>query len=218
MKQSVYVIGVLCCLFNGMAHAQHEGVHKGDIIDIQGEKAMVFHVDEEGHGSAVNINAFRGHKSPWCKDKKIVNRVQTVSEADGMANTQAVYEFCTSQGVSLSQFPVFEWCKSLGEGWYIPSAQQMEALVNFWLGNEQEYDWSDDENDTTEELSKQELDERIMKAGGTPFISGMYTSTKSIDGGISVIGFDMITHASLFIVVPNSRIGGNNTGRAFYDF
>ena len=201
-----------------MVHAQYEGVHKGDIIDIQGEKAMVFQTDEDGHGTAVNIKAFRGNKSPWCAEKKMVNRVQTVSETDGMVNTQTICEFCSSNGVPISIFPVFAWCKSLGEGWYIPSAQQMETLVNFWLRNEQEYDWDDDENGNVEEISKQEIDERFISAGGIPLSSGMYTSTKSTDGNIFAIGIDMITHTSFFTAVPNSKIGSSTIGRAFYDF
>ena len=223
------IICVLCCTLWGAAHAQFENVRKGDIIEINGTKALVFAIDGEGHGSAMCVNALRGRKDAWCADKKAANIVNAYSETDGMANTQAVYDYAQSNGINLSQFPAFEWCHSLGEGWYIPAVKQMEAFVNFILGNEQEFDWdSEDEFElNTEDLTTKSINESMLEAGGIPFISsvagsivtmGVYTSTKTDSNMVYIYEMDQKKNVWRFRKVAPSSIGKYTIGRAFYDF
>ena len=136
-----FIICALCYLLGGVAQAQFENVKKGDIIEINGTKAIVFYTDGNGHGSAMSVNALRGKDDAWATKKKDAYNIPAYSETDGMANTQAVYNYANASGVSLANFPAFEWCSRLGANWYIPSIKQMESFVNYFLGNEQEYDW-----------------------------------------------------------------------------
>lgn len=223
------VLCALCCTLWGAAHAQFENVHKGDIIEINGTKALVFAVDGEGHGSAMSVTALRGKKDAWCADKKAAINVNTYSETDGLANTQAVYDYAQSNGISLSQFPAFEWCNSLGEGWYIPSVKQMETFVNFILGNEQEFDWDDEDEFelNTEDISTKSINARMLEAGGIPFISsatgqivtmGVYTSTKADNDKVYLYEMDQKKNVWRFRKVAPSSIGKYTVGRAFYDF
>lgn len=223
-------ICALCCLFWGAAQAQFENVNKGDIIEIDGTKAIVFRVDGNGHGSAMSINALRGKKDAWATSKKDGYKIPAYSETDGMANTQAVYNYAKSNGISLSNFPAFEWCNRLGSNWYIPSTKQMEVFVNYILGNEQEYDWdSEDEIEMdVQNLSTKEINERILEAGGIPFISstpsggfatmGIYTSTKNSDNKVYVYTMDPKKNMWSFKKVSISSIGKYMMGRAFIDF
>ena len=222
-------ICALCCLFCGMAHAQFEDVKKGDIIEINGTKAIVFRVDGNGHGSAMSINALRGREDAWATKKKDANNIPAYSETDGMANTQAVYDYARSNGISLSNFPAFEWCNSLGPSWYIPSIKQMEMFVNYILGNEQEYDWdSEDEMEMdVESLTTKEINERILDAGGVPFIAntisggwtmGVYTSTKNSDNKVYVYTMNPKKNMWSFKKMSISSIGKFMMGRAFIDF
>ena len=224
------LVCALCYLLCGTAHAQFENVRKGDIIEIDGVKAIVFKTDGNGHGSAMSISALRGRKDVWATSKKEASNIPAYSETDGMANTQAVYDYAKTKGVSLSNFPAFEWCSRLGPQWYIPSVKQMEAFVNYILGNEQEYDWdSGDELDMdAESLTTKEINERIREAGGVPFISntpsgsfatmGIYTSTKNSDNKVYVYTMDPKKNMWSFKKVSISSIGKYMMGRAFIDF
>lgn len=223
------VLCALCCTLWGATHAQFDNVHKGDIIEINGTKALVFAVDGEGHGSAMSVTALRGRKEAWCADNKAANSVNAYSETDGMANTQAVYDYAQSNEISLSQFPAFEWCNTLGEGWYIPSVKQMESFVNFILGNEQEFDWdSEDEFElNSEDLTTKSINESMLEAGGIPFISsvsgsivtmGVYTSTKTDNNKVYIYEMNQNKNVWRFRKVAPSSIGKYTIGRAFYDF
>ena len=223
-------ICVLCCLICGMAQAQFENVRKGDIIEIDGVKAIVFKTDGNGHGSAMSISALRGKKNAWATSKKDAYNIPAYSETDGMSNTQAVYNYAKSNGISLSNFPAFEWCNRLGPNWYIPSIKQMEAFVNYILGNEQEYDWDSEEEISmdAENVTTKEINDRILEAGGVPFISsapsgsfmsfGTYTSTKTHDNKVYVYGMDSKKNMWSFKKIPPSSIDKYTMGRAFINF
>lgn len=224
---------ILLCFvlfFCGTAQAQFEDVKKGDIIEIKGVKAIVFKVDGNGHGSAMTITALRGKKNAWCADKNLFEELPSYSDTDGLANTLAIYRYMEQNNLNLSLLPAFEWCRSLGEGWYIPSVNQLEAFVNYILGNEQEYDWDSEEEFGMDEenVSTKEINERITQEGGVPFIAnanstmptsmGVYTSTKSSDNKIYVYEFLPKKNTFRFKKVRLSYINIYTMGRAFYDF
>lgn len=211
------------------AQAQFKNVHKGDIIEIGGVKAMVFFVSGDGHGSAITVDVFRGSKSPWCIKKKIAEDVSCTSLSDGMANTQAIYDYVKQKGISLSTFPVFEWCHSLGDSWYIPSMKQMETFVNFFLGNDQEYDWdSEEEYEMGDGIDQKELNNRLLDADGFPFSSstfsgsfakiGVYTSSKTDDNDVYMYEMNSSKNTWRFRKVSVSSLGTFTTGRAVIDF
>ena len=65
MKRLLFVFLSVCC---ATAHAQFSNVNIGDIININGTKAIVYQVDETGsHGTAMSINCLRGVSDSWCK-------------------------------------------------------------------------------------------------------------------------------------------------------
>lgn len=220
----------LCCLIFGVAHAQFENVKKGDIIDIGGTKAIVFYTDGNGHGSAMSIIALRGRDNAWASKKKYANSISAYSETDGMANTQAVYEYARTNGINLSEFPAFEWCSRLGPGWYIPSVKQMEAFVNYILGNEQEYDWDSDDEFGMDagSVTTKDINDRIIEEGGVPFIAnvisgsylsmGVYTSTKNKDNKVYVYEMNPNKNVWAFKKYAPMAIDNYTMGRAFYDF
>ena len=108
MSRFYFVWLILLALISIPSLAQTESVRKGDIIDIGGVKAIVFSLDEYGHGTAMTINALRGKKDPWCSDKKIINEIVDNSKTDGLANTVAIIDYCEANSVPISLFPAFE--------------------------------------------------------------------------------------------------------------
>lgn len=220
---------VLCSLFTWAAYAQYEGVNKGDIIDINGIKALVFSIDEDGHGMAMAVKALRGKKNVWGQNAKILSQIDATN-SDGEVNTKAVYDYVDSGVCQLSEFPVFAWCKSMGEGWFLPSRDDLEIFVNYYYGNEQDFDWdSDSDSDVDlESLSTIEINEKLISAGGIPFLGNRYagaistfgvvTSTKSLDNKVIVFQFDEKKNTFRFKEITATRLDTFVNCRAFYKF
>ncbi len=96
----------------------------GDIYDRDGLRGIVVLVEDDGeHGLLLSL---KGSTKKYSEEDGIFH---TDSETDGMANTQAIYAYAKNHG-GLEQFPLFEWCAGLGEGWYIPSYYE---LANIWV-------------------------------------------------------------------------------------
>lgn len=55
---------------------------------------------------------------------------------DGWANMQAVAEVIGhTTGLTWANFPAFDWCRSLGPGWYLPAYEEICCLWNFGPAN-----------------------------------------------------------------------------------
>ena len=219
MKKIVMILLSMCCI---TAHAQLSDVNVGDIVDIDGIKGIVFQVDETGsHGVLMSINCLRGISGTWCNDKKIAKDMPVPkSETDGRSNTQMVTEYAKSRN-ALNKFPVFEWCAKLGEGWYIPSYKELEAFVNYWLGNEQIIDWDSEEEVVIEDNRPfyKQVNEKMIEAGGVPFLNGVCTSTINDDGKVYVFWFDRQKNSFSFKTwAKGGSFNKYIVGRAFYKF
>lgn len=217
----------LCGLYSWVAQAQIESVSKGDVIDINGVKALVFKISEDGHGTAIAVKAIRGRKDVWCS-KGIKLSMLKMDDEDGIANTNAIFDFVKTNKLSISMFPAFEWCQVLGEGWYIPSAKELKEFVDFYLGNEQEFGWDDEADTDLVELSPKIINERIIDAGGQPFsgalisgnisAGGVFTSTKTNEGKILVYQFNEKNKTFQFKEISPKKLDTFTTGRAFFNF
>lgn len=223
MKQ--FVLGLLGMYFSiGSVYAQSfSDVRKGDILEINGVKGIVFQVDEEGtHGSMMSIKAFRGVKDAWCSKSKYAEEIPADSKTDGMKNTQAVYDYAAQNHIDLREFPAFAWCKSLGEGWYIPSISQLEVFINYWLGNDNELDW-DEEDESNKEIDEsipqpKQINHKMLDAGGIAFTSGVYTSSKNEKGDIYTYYYHPMKKWWRFLKRNPMNLDRSVLGRAFYDF
>ena len=221
MKKIIFALLSVCCI---AAHAQYSNVSSGDIIDINGVKAIVFNVDDSGeHGTAMTINCLRGVKEFWCTDNKLSKSMpMTKDKENGLANTQAVIDFASTKN-ALDKFPIFNWCNKLGEGWYVPSVKELETFVNFWLGNEQTEDWdADDETENVIDDSKpyyKQINAKIIEAGGVPFLNGAISSTLADNGSVYAFYFDRQKNSWSFKKMSKtSYLSKYLVGRAFYKF
>jgi hypothetical protein len=209
-----------------------EYARQGDIVEINGVPAIVFQTYGDGHGKAMALNAFRGAEKAWCINGKS-SKVKTTDNASGKTNTEAVYSFVRENNLDISIFPVFAWCKSLGDGWYIPSVSEMEAFVNYWVGNSSELDWDDDtdvpqqpaassggrnitygQNEHTKKVNK-----NIVDAGGVPFSTGVFSSTEK-KGKILVFEYKIykIDMPWEMKAVAKSDLSVKHSARAFFDY
>lgn len=224
MNRRYIVACILLAIFAVSLNAE-EYYFKGEIIEINGVKAIVFNVNEDGHGTAMCLKALRGRKNAWTSlTKKQLSSLTCTSESDGKANTEAVFRFVREKGLDLSSFPAFEWCKKLGEGWYIPSTKQLEVFVNYWLGNDQSFDWdSEDGMSSVDEANPKSINKKILDNGGIPFLSSLagyvYTSTFDDKGRVRIFTYDGTNGGAWkFRTMPIFAVDERSIGRAFIDF
>lgn len=166
----------------------------GDIVEINGVKAIVFQNDGNGHGKAMALEALRNVDKP--------------------------YDRAT------------QWCKSLGSGWYIPSAPELEDFTKFWMGMNTELNW----NNNTQTQSTQDdgrrktfgqnehskkINQKIAEAGGIPFSTYVYSSTEKA-GKITVLDISFnIKDVNMtwdMEEIAKNKLGLKNIGRAFIEY
>lgn len=222
MKNILIIYILFVCAFN--LSAQVVNVEKGDVLVVNGVKGIVFSVDESGcHGTMMSLKAFRGEDNLFCSKTSLLKQLSMESTTDGIANTQELFSFISANNIDIEYFPVFNWCKTLGSGWYIPAIEQLKAFVNFWLGNEDlEVDWDEDElvqlnNDDAMPHTKK-INNIIMKEGGIPFLNGVFSSTLSKNKKIDVFNYNKADGSWTFSSKNPKRIDKYSVGRAFYDF
>lgn len=207
------------CYF--LSHAEFPSyVSVGDIIDINGVKAIVFQTEDGIHGTAMSIKALRGIDNPWCNNSKISKKIPLMSDVNnGTANTSKLVQFAISENC-LQNFPAFQWCKNLGEGWYIPSVKELECFINYWLGNEEILEWDDEIEQVIDSSIPfyKNVNEILLNAGGTPFINGVYTSTVNSDGKVYIFNYDRNKNTWSFKLKPKTNLGQDCVGRAFIKF
>lgn len=52
--------------------------------------------------------------------------------ADGWKNMQTISDIIShTKGLSWSNFPAFDWCRSLGDGWYLPACDEVKELSGY---------------------------------------------------------------------------------------
>lgn len=54
--------------------------------------------------------------------------------SDGQANMAKVAAYIEANNSSWADFPAFEWCRNKGEGWYLPSINEIMAIGNNYNG------------------------------------------------------------------------------------
>ena len=105
----------------------------GDIYDRNGLRGIVVMTSDDGrHGTIMSLEE---ECLRWCTLKsKQLKSVGASDRADGRVNMKAVEEYIAANGLSWSDFPAFEWCRQRGEGWYLPSLNEVWMLGTMYNG------------------------------------------------------------------------------------
>lgn len=108
----------------------------GDYYEENGIRGLVFSVTDDGrHGLLVSLEEAE-HFTAWCTLRDPAPEVGAVSNTDGSENMEAVVRLVASGGAAWSDFPAFEWCRSLGEGWYLPAVDELLRLAHAFNGGQ----------------------------------------------------------------------------------
>ena len=97
----------------------------GDYYNENGKQGVVFEVSADGkHGKIVSMKQ-SSEKLLWASDsaeqKRLIGANSETNGAYNMAKVKAIYGW-------QSKYPAFKWCAGLGEGWYLPSKEELSTI------------------------------------------------------------------------------------------
>ena len=98
----------------------------GDYYNENGKQGVVFEVSADGrHGKIVSMKQ-SAEQLQWSSDKTEQKRlIGANSTTDGAYNTAKVKARRDWQ----SKYPAVKWCADLGEGWYLPSLEELKVFT-----------------------------------------------------------------------------------------
>ena len=146
----------------------------GDIYNKNGIKGVVVMLTDGGrHGLIMSLDEAC---LPWCNlhRKKQKKAMGASDRHDGMMNMLAIEKYIAENNLSWSNFPAFEWCRAKGEGWYLPSINEIWSAGTMFLGGSRV---------ASNRKARKNFNDNITIAGGTP-LSGImiyHSSTEDKD-------------------------------------
>lgn len=107
----------------------------GDLYDDGSLKGVIVDVTEDGrHGLIISLDEAPGMLA-WTADKAKVGALGLDDMKDGRNNMARLAEHIAAKGEQWSDYPAFEWCRSLGEGWYLPSIDEVLRMAVAFNGD-----------------------------------------------------------------------------------
>ncbi len=105
----------------------------GDLYDENGVRGLVVEVDQSGrHGLLMSLDEMN---LPWSVFRKPdLKVIGTSDRGDGAANMAVVERYIAENGLSWDDFPAYKWCREKGEGWYLPSIDEMLKIGHNYNG------------------------------------------------------------------------------------
>lgn len=175
----------------------------GDMYNQNGLKGVVVKVDASGqHGLIMSLE---GVKETWTADKKFDFETNAFYEDDGQKNMEAIAKYIESGNASWSDFPLFNWARSLGEGWYIPAKDEAAEIWKNMNGGTNEYKWNITrfvKNDFLKfDYAQREyggaklVDDRFQIGTNEPYV--WYTSTEGEGGNAYAYQFEKSVKSEL---------------------
>lgn len=197
MKKILLSLALLVLALN--VNAQYK---VGDIYNENGVKGMVVIVTDGGmHGLVISMTSYN---KKWLDDKGVKFDTEAFFEDDGMKNMEAIEKYIEANNKSWADFPIFEWARSLGDGWYIPAKDELMEIGKSLCGGSTKYNHKMVKN-YSKLLKKAKGDSLIDDGfGGTKALRRMYSSTEAEGGAVYSLCLKLSAGAIL--------IGGNPRG------
>ena len=145
----------------------------GDIYDKNGVKGIVILLTDAGrHGVVMSLDEAC---LAWCNlPRKQQKAVGASNHHDGLKNMEAVEKYIAENNLSWSDFPAFEWCRAKGDGWYLPSINELWSMGTMYLGGTRT---------ASNRKYRKSFNENVASVGGTPLSGVMiyHSSTEDKD-------------------------------------
>jgi hypothetical protein len=111
--------------------------------------------------------------------RKQLKKMGATNRQDGEQNMAAIERYIAENGLSWKDFPAFEWCRAKGEGWYLPSINEIWSAGTMYMGGSRT---------AGNRRFRKSFNDRLVGAGGTPLSNIMYyhSSTEDKDAKYSL--------------------------------
>lgn len=94
----------------------------GDLYESNGIKGLIFKLNEDKVSGLIVSLEQPQTQLPWSSDLVVIGATSRTNGAENMAVIESIADW-------QSKYPAFVWCKSLGDGWYIPSVNELKELL-----------------------------------------------------------------------------------------
>ena len=152
----------------------------GEIYDQNGIKGIVAVLYDGGeHGLVLSLDETC---LAWSSlHRKQVEKTGANDHYDGIANMKAIEKYITEKGLSWDAFPAFKWCRDKGEGWYLPSINELWSVGTMSMGGSRV---------ALSRKFRRNYNDAIEAVGGTPLSNIMiyHSSTEDRDIRYSYYG------------------------------
>lgn len=91
---------------------------------------------------------------------------------NGIANMQAIEKYIADNNLSWEAFPAFKWCRDKGEGWFLPSINELWSAGTMYLGGSRT---------SGSRRFRKNFNANITNAGGTPLNNLMFYHSSTED-------------------------------------
>ena len=155
----------------------------GEYYDEDGLRGVVCKLSDDGlHGLILSVDELYLHWNAFSKDEQ--RAIATLDRKDGAVNMATVAAYIEENHLSWSDFPAFDWCRKLGEGWYLPSIDEM-LMVG--------YNYNGQSRVTNNRVERARFNDALRNHGGKRMdrMAYYFTSTETNDKEV------LTTHMSL---------------------
>lgn len=105
----------------------------GEYYNHDGIEGIICSVTEDGlHGTIVSLDEIYLSWSEFRKPD--LRTIGANNRSDGRANMETVAAYIAANNLKWEDFPAFKWCREKGEGWYLPSIDEVLTLGNNYNG------------------------------------------------------------------------------------
>lgn len=105
----------------------------GQYYDQNGIRGIVVALNEERtHGLLMSLDEVMIEWSTFRKEE--LCKVGAEDRTNGENNMKAIERYIAEHNLTWDHFPAFKWCKELGEGWYLPSIDEVLTIGNQYNG------------------------------------------------------------------------------------
>ena len=188
MRQIITIL--IACFTSLICSAQVKNVKKGDVLQVNGVKGIVFNVNEDGtHGQMMSVKAFRGKQNLYCVKSAYLKGISMLDENDGW------------------YIPSINQLKAFVNYW----------LGNTDV--EVDWEEDENVNSVDDSMPHTKVVNNILlEAGGIPFLNGVFTSTLDASKKVDVFKYNKDDGKWKFYKINPMKLDAFCVGRAFYDF
>lgn len=157
-------------LFAALATAEAQGL--GQLYDNGQVRGIVVKLAPDGQPAV--LMSIRSTKERFSDTKDFGGELLAFDYNDGRVNMAAIEQYRAKYGGS---FPTYDWCKSLGEGWYLPALNEVyDAWLVAWGGEEKLDNYDQDLYLAMNDIVKQNGGDKMTQMGDNLPL-GMTSST-----------------------------------------